>query len=205
MPVGSWDSAAPPQGVVVPLPVQLARPKSRARTRPSLAMTPPEVQGQPSLCPSDRSAPHHDRVGEGLASPAVSRPRRLMGFSTQRGCQGPMTVPLYAARPQRRPRFHRFHGDGIPLMQHNLGLLSGRFPLSLGFPSHTRLNSLQRYTGCRGAAFAIRATSRFRGARRWRQCTGRADPLNLSAISDWRNGWLSLVSSGSRGVPTRPI
>lgn len=100
MPVGSWDSAAPPQGVVVPLPVQLARPKSRARTRPSLAMTPPEVQGQPSLCPSDGSTPHHDRVGEGLARPGSEPPegRRLMGvFDTtwvSRTHQGP---------PIRRP------------------------------------------------------------------------------------------------------
>ena len=32
----------------------------------------------------------------------------------------------------------------------NVGLLSGRFLLSLGFPPYTPLKGLQRYTRCRG-------------------------------------------------------
>jgi hypothetical protein len=48
----------------------------------------------------------------------------------------------------------------------NVGLLSARFLLSLGFPPYTSIKSLQRHARCRAAASGARATSRSGGGRR---------------------------------------
>jgi hypothetical protein len=57
-------------------------------------------------------------------------------------------VPLYAARIEDLGPV-----DFMVVECHsrnNVGLLSARFLLSLGFPPYTMLKSLQRHTRCRG-------------------------------------------------------
>jgi hypothetical protein len=61
---------------------------------------------------------------------------------------GRVMVPLYAARIEDLGPV-----DFMVVECHscnNVGLLSARFLLSLGFPPYTALKSLQRYTRCRG-------------------------------------------------------
>lgn len=61
---------------------------------------------------------------------------------------GRVMVPLYAARIEDLGSV-----DFMVVEWHscnNVGLLSGRFLLSLGFPPYTSIRGLQRYACCRG-------------------------------------------------------
>jgi len=79
---------------------------------------------------------------------------------------GRVMVPLYAARIEDLGPV-----DFMVVECHscntNVGQLSARFLLSLGFPPHTSIKSLQRCTRCRGCGVRGRGDISIRWVRRW--------------------------------------